>query len=81
MYYFVNKRIAFVSYIIIHKFKNLCSLTLRLAKKRTINVHNIYNLCKNNKNESNLLFLRATIAKKVDNEHIVIRDFNLYYLK
>jgi hypothetical protein len=36
---------------------------------------------KNNKNESNLLLLRVTLMKKVDNKHIVIRNFNLYYLK
>ncbi len=50
----------------------------KTSKKKTINVHNIYILCKNNKNKSNLLLLRATLAKKVDNKYIVIRDFNLY---
>jgi len=60
---------------------NLCSFTLKLAKKTIINIYNIYNLCKNNKNKSNLLLLRAILAKKVDRKYIVTRDFNFYYLK
>jgi len=79
--FFVNKRIAIASYTITHQFKKICSFTLRFVEKRTIYVHNIYNLYKNSENESNLLFLRTTLAKKANEKHIITRNFNLYYLK
>ena len=79
--FFVNKRIAIASYTIAHRFKNFCSLTLRFVEERTINVHNIYNLCKDSENESNLSFLRTTLAKKVNEKHVITRNFNLHYLK
>lgn len=79
--FFVNRRIAFASYTITHRSKDLCSLTLRLVEGRTINVHNIYNSCKDSENGSNLPLLRTTLAEKANEEHIVTGDFNLHHPK
>jgi len=81
VFFFVNKRVALALYTITHRFKNLCSLALKLAKRKTINVHNIYNSCKSNENKSNLSLLYIALKKKANEKHIITKDFNLYYLK
>jgi exonuclease III len=79
--FFVNKRVALASYTITHRSKDLCSLALKLAEGRTINVHNIYNPCKSSEDKSNLPLLRTALGGKANEEHIVMGDFNLHHPK
>jgi hypothetical protein len=77
--FFVNKRVALASYTIIHKTKDLSTLSIRIQEDRLINIHNIYNPCKNSNESNNLQLLRTALTEDVDGEHIVTGDFNLHH--
>ena len=76
---FVNKRIAKIEYSHTFHNKNLISLRMQIANDRVINIHNMYNSCKNSENFNAILSFKNAMQKKVNEEHVVVRDFNLHH--
>ena len=76
---FVNKRIAKTVYIHTFHSRNLISLRMRATNDKIINIHNMYNSCKDNENVNALLSLKKTLQEKFKKKHVVVKDFNLHH--
>ena len=76
---FVNKKIAKIVYFHTFYNKNLISLRMQIANDRIINIHNMYNSCKDNNDISVILSLKNAIQKKFNEKHVVIENFNLHH--
>ena len=76
---FVNKKIAKTIYTHTFHSKDLISLRMQTTNNKIINIHNMYNSCKNSENISALLNLKKTLQKKFIKKHIVVENFNLHH--
>ena len=76
---FVNKKIAKTVYIHTFHSKNQISLRMRATNDRIINIHNMYNSCKDNENVNALLSLKKTLQEKFKKKHVVVKNFNLHH--
>ena len=76
---FVNKKIEKTTYSHTFYNKNLISLRIQITNNKIINVHNIYNSCKNN-NDINVIsnFVNA-FENEINEKHVVIENFNLHH--
>ena len=79
--FFINKRITLIFYTITYYNKNINIISLRLSKDRTINIHNLYNSCKESDEKSVILILRKIFEKDKDEKHIILENFNLHHFK
>ena len=77
---FVNKKIAKIEYSHTFHNKNLISLKMQIANDKVINIHNMYNSCKNNENFSAIFSFKNAMQKKINEKHVVVRNFNLHHL-
>ena len=76
---FVNKKIAKIVYFHTFHNKNLISLRMQIANDRIINIHNMYNSCKDNNDISVIFSLKNAIQKRLNEKHVVIENFNLHH--
>ena len=81
VYFFINKRIILIFYTITYHNENINIISLRLSKDRTINIHNLYNSCKESDEKSVISILRNIFEKNKNEKHIILEDFNLHHLK
>ena len=77
---FINKRIAKIEYFHTFHNRNLISLRMQIADDRVINIHNMYNSCKSSENPSAILSFKNAMQEKVNEEHVVVENFNLHHL-
>lgn len=78
MCFFGNKRLKPGSWSIIFHSPDLITLQLKTSCGRIINLHNIYNPVVDT-GESQLPLLENALAASLDQEHIVMGDFNLHH--
>ena len=76
---FVNKKIAKTVYTHTFHSRNLISLRMRATNDRIINIHNMYNSCKDSEDVSALLSLKKTLQEKFKKKHVVVKNFNLHH--
>ena len=76
---FVNKRIAKTIYIHTFYNKDLISLRIQTRNNKVINIHNMYNSCKDSENINALFNFKKTLQKKFMKKHIVVKNFNLHH--
>ena len=79
--FFINKRIILIFYTITYHNENIKTISLRLSKDRTINIHNLYNSCKESDEKSVISILRKILEKDKDEKHIILENFNLHHSK
>ena len=81
VYFFINKRIVLIFYTITYYNENINIISLRLSKDRTINIHNLYNSCKESDEKSVISILKKIFERNKDEKYIVFENFNLYHFE
>ena len=76
---FVNKKITKIVYFHTFHNKNLILLKMQIANDKIINIHNMYNSCKNNENFNAIFNFKNAIQKKNNEKHVVVKKFHLYH--
>lgn len=80
VYFFINKRLAFSSWLVIIHSIDFSILELKTNNNHIIYIHNMYNLCQTSGNLSRLGKIQKVLQKsRKNNEHIFLGDFNLYH--
>ena len=79
--FFVNKHITLIFYTKIYWIDDFNIMSLRLLENKIINIHNIYNSCKNNDDENLLKQIKQILNENKNEKYILLNDFNLHHFK